>query len=123
MEEIKKLRKRYCSSALAIAIITGFILIVLDLAPIGKGIILGTLFSIFNFILMSQALPGLVSESKKTAAFRGLRSILPRYFFMAIALFLGIKFEAFEFFAVAGGLFAVQIVIFADHVIFSRGAV
>ena len=117
MEQVNELRRRYCPRALALAVIAGAVLIILDMKPIGKGIILGTLFSILNFLIMSQALPMAVIQGKKGSMLRSLGSVMVRYLLMAAALFVGIRYDAYDFFAVAGGLFAVQLVILADHML------
>ncbi|SHJ57069.1 ATP synthase I chain [Desulfatibacillum alkenivorans DSM 16219] len=117
MEQVNELRRRYCPRALALAVMAGAILIVLDMKPIGKGIILGTIFSILNFLIMSQALPMAVVQGGKGSVLRSLGSVLVRFVLMAGALFVGAKYDAYNFFAVAGGLFAVQLVILADHLL------
>ncbi len=121
MDDVAQLRKRYCSSAMVAAIIVGFVLIGLEMRPIGKGIILGALFSILNFILMSMALPRELDGSAKSGALRSLGSVLFRYVFMAAALYVGIQYEAYNVFAVAGGLFSVQLMILGDHLVLKRG--
>ncbi|MBI9073903.1 MAG: ATP synthase subunit I [Desulfatibacillum sp.] len=115
MEQVNELRKRYCPRALALAVIAGAILIVLDMKPIGRGIILGTLASILNFLVMSHALPLAVLKSSGGGMLRSLGSVLVRYLLMAAALFVGYHYDGYDFFAVAGGLFSVQLVILADH--------
>ena len=121
MNELARLRKRYCSSAMAVAIVVGFLLIALDYRPVGKGIILGTLFSILNFILMSMSIPSVVDRSAGGGALRSLGGVMFRYVFMAGALYVGIRYDSYNVFAVAGGLFSVQLIILADSVVLKRG--
>ncbi len=92
-------------------------MLIIDQPAIGKGIILGTLFSILNFVLMAQAVPAAVMNSKKAAILRRLQSIGFRYALMGGALYIGLKFDNFNFFAVAGGLYAVQAMILVDHLV------
>ncbi len=117
MDQVRELRKRYCSRAGVLAVLVGATLIALDMVPIGKGFILGTLVSIVNFNLMSMALPRAVTAQGRGVFFSNLGSIVLRYFLMGIALFVGIKFDDYDFFSVAGGLFSVQLVIVADHMV------
>ena len=115
MEALRQIQKKYCSRAITIAIFAGLLLIVLGREPVGKGLILGTIFSIVNFILMGETLPMKLGKSKGKAALTSLGSIFFRYAVLAIPLIVGIKFEAFNIFAVIAGIFSVQFVILAEH--------
>ena len=117
MEALKKMQKRYCSTAIVVAVLIASVFIGIDMVPIGKGLILGALFSIINFILMGRALPGRILEKKKAAVQKSLGSVLFRFAIMAIPLYIGIKGAEFNFFAVSAGLFFVQIMILGDHLI------
>lgn len=116
MEAIRQIQKKYCSRALMAAIFAGFILILLGQKPVGKGLILGTIFSSVNFILMGETLPlRLDSSKKKTFAF-SLGSILFRYVIVAVPLVMAIKFDQYNLFSTILGIFLVQVFILADHV-------
>lgn len=111
MEAIRQLQKRYCSRAITAAILAGFPLILSGRSAIAKGLVLGTLFSIVNFILMGEMLPlGLGKAPKKTFIF-SLGSMLFRYFFLAVPIVLAVKLDQFNLFAVIFGIFMVQGVI------------
>jgi len=97
------------------AIIIGFLLMLAGYLPITKGLILGTLFSVLNFVLIGETLPLRLGRTKGRTFFISLGSILFRYALLAIPLFLAVKFEQFNLFAAVGGLFAVQLIILADH--------
>jgi len=116
MESIRETQKKYGSRAFTLAIIVSLILILAGYKPIGKGLILGTFFSIINFVLMGESLPMRLAKSKgKTFAF-SLGSIFFRHIILAIPVVVAIKFEEYNFFSVFAGLFLVQLVILADHV-------
>ena len=115
MEQIRQTQKRYCSRAIIIAIIAGFCFILAGYRPIGKGLVFGTLFSVFNFILIGETLPMRVNKTRKMTLLLAMGSIFFRYGLMAIPLFLAIKLDQFDFFAVMAGLFLVQAVILGDH--------
>ncbi len=117
MKQIRETQKKYCSIAIAIAIFAGIVFILLDLKPIGKGLILGTIFSIFNFILMGETLPMRIGISRKRASVFSFLSILFRYGLLAIPLVLSIKFDRFHLAATVCGLFMIQFVILSDSVI------
>jgi membrane-bound ClpP family serine protease len=117
MEKIRKTQKKYCSIAITIAIFAGIFFILLDLKPIGKGLILGTIFSIFNFILMGEALPMKIGISRARASAFSFFSILFRYGLLAVPLVLSIKFDRFHLVATVCGLFMIQFLILADNVL------
>ena len=116
MTSLRETQKKYCSRAMTVAILAGFGLIVLGQNSIGKGLILGTLFSVINFAVMGATIPFKVGKSKRQALVFSLGSILLRYSLMAVPLALALKFEQFHLIAVICGLFLIQLVILAEHV-------
>ncbi|MFC1856810.1 ATP synthase subunit I [Thermodesulfobacteriota bacterium] len=117
MEALREIQKKYCSRAMTAAIFAGLFLIMAGQSPLGKGLILGTVFSVVNFVLMGETLPRRMGKSKKKAFLVALGSIFLRYLFMAIPLFMAIKFEQYNLFSVIGGLFLIQVMILADQVV------
>ena len=119
MGSVKETQKKYCSLAMSAAILVGLVMILAGQKPVGKGLILGTLFSVVNFILMGETLPVKIGKSRPKTFFFSLGSILVRYLLMAIPLFLAIKMDQFNLVASICGLFMVQLMILADHLIAS----
>ena len=115
METLRQTQKKYCSTAIAVAIFVGLIFILADQKPIGKALVLGTLFSIINFILMGETLPLRIGKSKGKTFMLALGSLYFRYIILAVPLIMAIKFEQLNLFAAIFGIFLVQIVILADH--------
>jgi len=115
MESIRQTQKKYCSRAIAVAIIVGLIFILSGQKPVGKALILGTVFSIINFIIMGETLPLRMCKSKGKSFFISLGSIYFRYIILAIPIVMAIKFDQFNFFAVIFGIFLVQLVVLVDH--------
>ena len=115
MEQIRQTQKKYCSAAIAVAIFAGLLFILAGQKPIGKALILGTVFSIVNFILIGETLPLRIGKTKGKTFFISLGSIYFRYIILAIPLIMAIKLEQFNLFAVIFGIFLIQIVIMADH--------
>ena len=101
------------------AILIGLVMILAGQKPVGKGLILGTLFSVVNFVLMGETLPVQMGRTRQKAFFFSLGSIVLRYLLMAIPLFLAIKTDQFNLVASICGLFMVQLMILADHFIAS----
>jgi asparagine N-glycosylation enzyme membrane subunit Stt3 len=116
MEAIRQTQKKYCSAALSFAIITGFVFFLIGMVPICKGLILGTLFSILNFIIMGESLPMRIDRSQGRTFFVALGSIFFRYLLLAIPIVIAIKYEKFNLFAVIIGVFMVQLILLADHI-------
>ena len=116
METIRETQKTIGSRALAIAVVFGLLLVLLGQKTLAKGLVLGSLFSVFNFILMGQVLPLLLAPSRRRSFLISFGSILGRYFLLAIPLLIAVKMTDFDFWATALGIFMVQIVIVGEHV-------
>lgn len=114
---IRKTRQRYCTLALTMAILVGAVLMLFGYPALGKGLILGALFSILNFILMAIALPMRIGKGRGTSIMFSLGSLYIRFALMALPLVWAIKQDAFALPAVATGLFMIQIAIMGDHLL------
>jgi len=113
---VKATQKRYCSRAIVAAIIFGLPFIFGGYAPIGKGLILGTIFSILNFILIAESLPKKVgADTRRKQTTVSLSSIGIRFTLLAIPIVSAIKLEQFELVTTVIGIFMVQLTIVADH--------
>jgi hypothetical protein len=117
MDAIRETQKKYCSRAMLAAIFVGLVFILTDQSAVGKGLILGTFFSIVNFVLMGEAIPLKVGKSRGKSFFLSLGSMFFRFALMAIPLIMAIKSAEYNLFAVIGGIFMVQIIILADHIV------
>lgn len=112
---IRDIQKKYCSRALMLAIIAFFVLYIAGQVAMGKGVLLGTLFSIVNFVIMGETLQSRMAPTEGRRLYLALGSIGVRYVLMAIPLVLAIRLETFSLPAVVIGLFAVQAVMLADN--------
>jgi hypothetical protein len=101
--------------ALMVAIVSGFVLIMAGFKAEGKGLVLGTLFSILNFIFMGMMLPARMGKSRNHAVILSLGSIFLRYGLLAIPLIVAIKQTQFSLVTTIIGIFFIQIVILSDH--------
>jgi len=115
MEPVKQTQKKYGSRAIWIAIIIGLCFFLAGQKPLGKGLILGAIFSVANFILIGQTLPLRIGRSKRKTFFLSLGSIFFRYALMALPIVVAVKFDQFDLVAAVIGLFMIQLVILADH--------
>jgi len=117
MEPVKQTQKKYGSRAIWIAIIIGLCFFLGGQKPVGKGLILGAIVSVANFILIGKALPLRIGKSKRGTLFFSLGSIFFRYILMALPIIVAVKFEQFNLVAAIVGLFMIQFVILADHLV------
>jgi hypothetical protein len=114
---IRRIRQRYCTSALILATLCGAGLMLFGYPALGKGLILGALFSILNFILIAAVLPMRLGQGRGKSIFFSMGSIYLRYAVMAVPLVLALKQEAFAVSTAAIGLFMVQLAILGDQLL------
>ncbi|BBO69981.1 hypothetical protein DSCA_39110 [Desulfosarcina alkanivorans] len=112
---VRELQKSYGTKAMALAIGIGLVFLIFGQKAVCRGLVLGALFSTINFVLMAQTLHLKLNHDRSKASLSALGNILFRYTFMAVPLFLAIKFPRFDLVATVTGLFMVQTVILADH--------
>ena len=117
MTSIRQIQKKYCSIAITVSIIVSVFFVLANHKPLGKGLILGSIFSIINFVLIGETVPMKIGASKKKIRLISFASILSRYVLLAIPILLGIKSDQFDIIAVVPGIFTVQLIILADHLI------
>ncbi|MFC1887129.1 ATP synthase subunit I [Thermodesulfobacteriota bacterium] len=114
MEPIRETQKKYGSRAISIAIVIGFILILVGQKPLGKGLVLGALFSVINFVLMGETLPLKFGKSKRRTFFLSFFSIVIRYLLLAIPVILAVKLNQFNVISTVFGIFMIQFVILME---------
>ena len=114
MESIRQVQRKYCSKAMTWAIAAGFVMIITGQTAVAKGLVLGTIFSVLNFVLMGATLPLKLGKSQRQAAAWSLVSLLIRYTLVAVPLIMAVKFRQFNLLAVIVGIFMVQVVILAE---------
>ena len=100
---------------MAAAIIIGLLFILIGYKPIGKGLVLGALFSVVNFVLIGETLPLKLGKSRSKTFFLSIGSLFVRYALLAVPLILAVKLEQFNLLAVIIGIFMIQITIMGDH--------
>jgi hypothetical protein len=115
METANQVQKKYSSIALTFSIGVALLFILMGHKPVGKGLLLGAIFSVINFILMGKSIALNFGRSKaKTISF-SMGSILIRYLLLAIPLIAAVKYEQFNLVATILGIFMIQLVILAEH--------
>jgi len=117
MEALRQTQKKYSSRTITAAIFAGFFLILIGQKAMGKGLILGTVFGIVNFILMGETLPLRLGKSKNKTYLFSFGSIFFRYIIIAVPLVMAIKLEQYNLFSTMIGIFLIQFFILAEHVL------
>jgi hypothetical protein len=117
METVKQVQKKYISLALTFSIGVALLLILIGYKPVGKGLILGAIFSVLNFILMAKSIVLKFGRSKAKTFSISMGSIIIRYLLLAIPLIAAVKYEQFNLVAAILGIFMIQLVILAEHVL------
>ena len=115
MEPIREIQQKYCSIAIIIAIIVAVCFILAGYKPLGKGLIIGTLASIINFILIGESIPLKLGYTKKKTFVISLGSIYFRYIILGIPIFFAIKIDGLSLIATVAGIFSIQILILSEH--------
>lgn len=117
MTPIKETQKKYNSRAMLVAIVAGLLLIVAGFAPQGKGLILGTIFSAVNFVLIGFGLPATVGQPGRKRFVKSIGFILFRFALLAVPLVLAATTSRFDLATTIIGIFMVQLTILADHAV------
>ena len=117
MDAVKQAQKKYTTLALTLSIGVGLLFILMGHKPVGKGLILGAIFSVLNFILMGKSIALKFGRSKAKTFSLSMGSIIIRYFLLAIPLIAAVKYEQFNLVAAILGIFMIQLVILAEHVL------
>lgn len=123
MVTLRRTERRYAGAALTVALLIGAPLIFLGYRPVGKGWIMGSLFSVINFIIMAETLTYRISASRKKSTAISFILIFFRFLLLALPIYLAIRFDSLSLPAAVCGLFLVQIIILAENLlIFYRSA-
>jgi len=118
-EEVRATEKKYCSLALTISIFLGLGFILLSMKSVGKGLILGTLFSVFNFIIMGESLPRRLGLHGKKSAMFPRMSMFFRFLLLSVPVICAIKMDRFNLAATIIGVLMIQILIISEQLIIS----
>ena len=115
METIRETQKKYGCRTMSVAIIIALLFILFGYKPIGKGLVLGAIFSVINFVLMGETLPSKLGKSGSKTFLFSIGSLFVRYALLAVPLIVAVKYAQFNLLAVIVGIFMIQITIMGDH--------
>jgi hypothetical protein len=105
--------------ALLLTLAAALILVLSGHKPAARGVALGGLFSVINFIIMSRTLAGRLTRTGWSGRTFGFVWILVRLLLMALPLVLAFKSGYLDIAGTAAGLFAVQAALLLEP-LFSR---
>jgi hypothetical protein len=88
---------------------------------VGKGLVLGALFSVVNFVLMGEMLPLRLGVSRRKASWIAFGSLLLRYGLLAVPLIVAFTFEGIHPISTGCGLLMIQAAILTDHLFNNLG--
>lgn len=114
-QPLRHIHQRYCVMALLIAATISALIIAAGFRALGKGLVLGSLFSVVNFSAMAVLLPLQFHPNRNKSAIISMGSILLRFSLMAIPLIVALNSPQFALSTVVVGLFGVQIAILGDQ--------
>lgn len=100
-----------------VAVIGAVALILVGEKAVGKGLVLGTLFSIVNFVLMAHLMSLNPASSRTRASVAALGSIVFRFALLAIPLILSLRLDSLHLVGVIIGLFMIQMTLLFDQVL------
>lgn len=109
--------RRRIRLALLLAVAAAFILVLAGYRSEAKGLALGGLFSIINFLLLSRTIPAAVARRDRSGRSLAGLWIFGRLAVMAVPLFAAVKLEMFNLPATVIGLFIVQVTMLAEPVV------
>ncbi len=115
MESIRATQKKYGTRAMSTAVILALVFILAGQTALGKGLVLGALFSVINFVLMGEAMPLKLGRSSRRTYLLSLASLFLRYLILSAPLVVAVKYEQFHLVTTVAGIFMVQFVIIAEH--------
>jgi len=120
LQTLKKFQRQLSRTAFGATVVIALLCFGFGFKDVARGLLLGSLFSVLNFGIMAQALPRQIGFTRRKATAFAFVSIILRFGLLAIPLFIGFKFDDFNWIAVVIGLFAVPLAIFVDQVILQR---
>lgn len=114
MEAIRHFQRRYCGGALAAAVILGLGGYLAGWPSITRGLVLGSIFSAINFLLLANTLTRKLIGRHRRTTLLVITVRLSRYLLWAIPVVVAVNLPAVDLPAAIAGLFMVPICIMMD---------
>jgi len=117
MEAVKQAQKKYAVKVFTLTIVIALFFVLMGQKPVAKGLIMGAFFSVINFILMGKTITLKLGKSRRKTFSISMGSLISRYLLLAIPLIAALKFEQLNLVAAILGIFMIQFVILAEHLL------
>jgi hypothetical protein len=114
MEAVRALQKKYCPTAMFIAIIAAMAMIFMGYKDLARGLVLGTLFSIINFVLMGESIQLRVQRTRRSGTIASFILVILRFGLLALPVVISINYDKYHTVTTVAGLLMVQAVMLAD---------
>ncbi len=113
--QLDAIQKRYGAAAFIIAIGAAIVLILFSQPAAARGIVLGAIFGIINFVLMGRMLIWRLDGNRRKAALLAFGGMAVRYALLALPIIAALKWQKFNIVAVVVGIFMIQLVLLLDR--------
>lgn len=121
MAVIDTLQRRYCTRALAVAVVLGLATHLAGWPAASRGLLVGSLFSVLNFILLGKELARHLDDAPQRGRVPKRIARVGRYLLGAVPVVLAIRLPAVDLPATVAGMFMVPLTILLEAVIHHLG--
>lgn len=118
--EFRRNYRRMSRRFFSVLVMVGLIVFLLGYKAVARGLILGGLFSVINFVLMGHFLPYQLGVTRARASAVAFASLLGRMILLAVPLVVALKSKDFNLVATVVGLFTVPVGLFVEKVFLGR---
>lgn len=116
METVKHLQKKYGSVAMLIAIVLALALIMAGQKEMAKGLVLGAIFSVINFVLLGESLHLRLGDNRKSSALSFFFFMGLRFGLMTVPIVVAMYYDQYHIVTTIAGIFMVQVVMLAEAI-------
>ena len=109
MEELIKFRKTVILQILVTAALVAAVTVLLGYRAAAKGFVLGSLFSLVNFLFMFRHTAGRVGDSRKAASGKSFLSMIIRMALLAVPLYVAMVRPEIDLIWAVAGILNLQI--------------
>lgn len=120
MKQFDEFKKAIAFQILVTAAVVAAGAILLGYVSAAKGFVLGSLFSLGNFLIMAHQAPGRLGQNRNKAAAGSFISLLLRLGLLALPLFLAIRLPGINLIWTVIGIFNLQVSILIYSLVIQR---
>jgi hypothetical protein len=120
MEQLIAFKKIITIQILVLAGLVAAVALLLNYPTVAKGFVLGSFFSLLNFLVMARSTAKRLGQTRRLATASSGANIVVRLGLMAVPLYAAITMPQFNAVAAAAGLFNLQISIVIYGLVIER---